>query len=615
MTTIRPLLALVLLAAVSPARAGTPAAKPAPRSAALQTLTTRYLDGLFRAKPHLGSYMGDHRFDGKLPDLSPAAVARRVAELKRQSARLTKLRAGLTALDDRIDADIMADGIALELLYLTEIREPERDPRLHDSFPVYDPRELVAERLGDLMHGTYAPAPVRARAVVALLHHLPTLVKQYQRALKHPAKIFTETAIRENRGRITLLKTEVAEFLRTQAAPKSRAAAARTLAAAVKALEGYQTFLEQDLLPRSTGDWRLGAARYDKKFPVALATRLTPDQAVKRAQASFARSRQELYALAQKLHRQMFPAMKLPGPHATPAQQAAVINRVRDEIGKDHPTAAGLVASHAAGIDRMRAFIEKHNLLKLPPKDSLTVTVTPLFKRGVTAAEYLAPNLLDEKATFHGTYYVDPPDPSWSKAKTESYLRFNNTAQNELTAIHEAYPGHHVQTWYAKQHPNRLRLTLWNAAMVEGWAVYGEEVMVRLGWGGAKNDRYRFLTLRGHLVVAANTILDVKLQRGQMSDAEAVRFMVEDGFQEKAQAEKKLIRAKLDSTQLCQYFLGWNEIKELERDYRAQVGKAYTQGAFDAAIIGHGSIGVRYLREYLLGTEPRPRPAPGHAAP
>src|SRR5512138_2719355 len=121
----------------------------------------------------------------------------------------------------------------------------------------------------------------------------------------------------------------------------------------------------------------------------------------------------------------------------------------------------------------MRAVIEKHDLLKLPPKDSLAVMPTPLFKRGVTAAEYLAPNLLDDKAAFKGTYFVDPPDPkTMSKEKLESYLRASNTAQNELTAIHEAYPGHHVQTWYSKQTPNKLRITLWNAAMVEGWAVY-----------------------------------------------------------------------------------------------------------------------------------------------
>jgi hypothetical protein len=168
------------------------------------------------------------------------------------------------------------------------------------------------------------------------------------------------------------------------------------------------------------------------------------------------------------------------------------------------------------------------------------------------------------------------------------------------TAAHEAYPGHHTQYFYSKRNLNPLRAVLWNAAMVEGWAVYGEGLMVSLGWGGPHNDRFRFYDLRGQMIVAANILLDIKLQSGQMSDEEAVRFMVEEGFQEKAMAEKKLLRAKLDSTQLAQYFLGWEEIGELERDYRKKVGAAYSQRTFDEALISHGSIAVQHLRRYLM---------------
>jgi uncharacterized protein (DUF885 family) len=602
---MRILLALVLSLWLAPTALAqkAPKGKPAPKdpAAALAALRTAYLDGLFRAKPHLASFMGHHASDGKLPDYSPAALKKRAAELAAQQAQLDAIPRDQLSLDDRTDAEILADGIGLERLYLAEIKDWEWDPRLYDSFPVYDPRELVAERLGDLMHGEFAPAPARLAALTALLKAVPKLTAQYQKNLKNPPHLYTEYAIKDNTGRIELCKTEVAEFIKKTGDARAQKAAEAARLGALKALGAYQTFLEKDLLKRSNGDWRLGAERYRKKFPLALATRLTPEQAVAHAEASLKRTRGELYALALKLHKQMFPKDPLPGPKATPAQQAAVINRVKAEIGKDHPAAEGLVASHAAGIDRMREFILKHNLLALPPKDSLHVTATPLFKRGVTSAEYLAPNLLDKNATFRATYYVDPIDPTWPKDRVESYLRSNNTAQNELTAIHEAYPGHHVQTWYSKQNLNPLRTVLWNAPMVEGWAVYGEDLMVGLGWGGAKNDRYRFLTLRGHLVVAQNLILDVKLHSGQMSDAEAVRFMVEDGTQEKATAEKKLIRAKLDTTQLAQYFLGWDEIRELERDARAKQGKAFTQRAFDEALIGHGSIGVKYLREYILG--------------
>jgi uncharacterized protein (DUF885 family) len=75
--------------------------------------------------------------------------------------------------------------------------------------------------------------------------------------------------------------------------------------------------------------------------------------------------------------------------------------------------------------------------------------------------------------------------------------------------------------------------------------------------------------------------------------------MIEDGFQERAQAEKKLTRAKLDSTQLCQYFLGWAEIVRLERDVRAK--GSFDQRTFDDALLSHGTLAVKHLRQYVLG--------------
>jgi hypothetical protein len=230
------------------------------------------------------------------------------------------------------------------------------------------------------------------------------------------------------------------------------------------------------------------------------------------------------------------------------------------------------VAAHARNLDELRAFIEKNDLLRIPPRETLTVEPMPAFKRGSSAAEYLAPGILEKRKGWKATYYVDPIDPTWPPERVESYLRGQNTYEVQLVAAHEAYPGHHTQFAYARESLNPLRATLWNAPMVEGWAVYGEGLMVGRGWGGAKNDRFRFYDLRGQMIVATNAILDIKLQSGQMSDAEAVRFMVEEGFQEKAMAEKKLLRAKLDSTQLVQYFLGYDEIRALERDYRQQVG-------------------------------------------
>jgi uncharacterized protein (DUF885 family) len=576
------------------------AALAVPRTAAAATspvaaLAQRYLDGLFRAKPHLATFMGDHRHDGDLPDLSAAALRRRTRELAALAHDAAKLSP--PALDDQLDLEIMRNGIALERLYLDEIRDWEWDPRLNDSFPFYDPREIVAARLSDMIHGDYAPEAVRRRSVTAQLRALPRFLAQVTGALdhgwRHPSKEYVDQGIKANRGRIEFFQGELAPFTRGDAA----AEAAR--GKALEALQRYQSFLETSLSKKADGDWRLGAALYGKKFPLALQTRATPAEVVTRAQAMFQPARGELYGVARKLHAELWPHEPPPPASAEPAAQQKIIERVKDELAKDHPRPEQLVAAHARNLDELRAFIEKHDLVRLPARETLTVEPMPAFKRGSAAAEYLAPGVLEKRPRWKATYYVDPIDPTWPPDRVESYLRGQNNYEVQLVAAHEAYPGHHTQFSYARQSLNPLRATLWNAPMVEGWAVYGEGLMVANGWGGARNDRFRFYDLRGQMVVAANAILDVKLQSGQMSDAEAVRFMVTEGFQEQAMAEKKLLRAKLDSTQLVQYFLGHDEIKALEREQRRRLGDRFNQRAFDEVLVGHGSIAVALLRRYF----------------
>jgi uncharacterized protein (DUF885 family) len=273
---------------------------------------------------------------------------------------------------------------------------------------------------------------------------------------------------------------------------------------------------------------------------------------------------------------------------------------VKDEIAKDHPAAEGMVAASAAKLDGLRAFIDEKKLVGLPPPELLRVEAMPAFKRAGIGAEYLSPGLLGAPGAWRGTYYVEPPDASWPADRIESYLRGWNDTEIALTAAHEAYPGHHVQAWWSLRDRRPLRTALWSGTFVEGWAVYATTLLVEQGYGGERNDRFRFTDLRGWMRVAANAILDVRLQGGDMTDEEAIRFMVEEAFQEPTQAERKLARAKLDSTQLSQYFIGTTELRALEADARA--AGSFDQGAFDEALVSHGSIAVKHLRPLVLKT-------------
>ncbi|MFL5264013.1 MAG: DUF885 domain-containing protein, partial [Anaeromyxobacteraceae bacterium] len=566
---------------------------PQTASAHLAELSRRYLDGLFRAKPHLADYMGVRRFAGELADLSEGGVKRRAAELAAQRRELAGIDVARLTPDEKVDAAILADGLALELLELQEVKEWTFSPRLVDSFTFYDPREMVAERLSGLVHGTWGSEAMRMKAARAQLEALPRWLETKKAALRNVSKVHLDQGVKDNAGRIQFFETELAAFTRKDAA----AEAARQRAA--KALRDYQAFMEKELPRRARADWRLGAELYRRKFPLALQTDVAPDELSRLARTDFGAARAELLALSRRLAAELFPGEAAPPEGAPPAEEARLIARVKDALAKDHPAPDALVAASAEKLDGLRALVEAKRLVALPPKATLSVLPMPEYKRGATGAEYLSPDALDRTGSFHGTYYVDPVDPTWPKEKVESYLRANNDYQIALTAAHEALPGHHTQAWWARRDPSPLRATLWSGPFAEGWAVYGEGLVVQAGFGGARNDRYRFFDLRGRMIVAANAILDVALQGGAMKDEEALRFMIDDGFQERAQAEKKLLRAKLDSTQLCQYFLGRAEILRLEQEARS--AGPFDQRAFDEALLGHGTIAVKHLRGFVLG--------------
>ncbi len=587
---MRPFLAAALLSLVPGlARAADPTHSPSER---LKTLTAVYVDGLFRAKPHLASYLGDRRFDRLVQDVSPVAVARRQSELLAQQKALSRIERDALGPDERTDAAVLADGIALELLELREIREWTWNPRLVDDFTHYDPREVVAARLADVVHGDW-PEQDRLAAAAAQLRALPRYLAQRRAAFGAVSKVHLEQAVKDNSGRIGFFETELAEFTRKDpAAEKARLAA-------LEALRAYQNLLETDLPKKPERSWRLGKELYAKKFPRALQTDLTPEQIDRAATEALRGARGRLYEVAVRLHRTMWPAEPAPAADSPPDVQSKVIARVKDEIAKDHPTPQSMVAASAAKIDGLRAFIEEKKLVGLPPADSLRVELMPAFKRSGTGAEYLSPGLLGSQEGWHGTYYVEPPDPAWPPEKIESYLRGWNDTEIALTAAHEAYPGHHVQAWWSLRDRSVLRKALWSGTFVEGWAVYGTTLIVDRGYGGDRNDRYLFTDLRGWMRVAANAILDVRLQGGDMTDEQAVRFMVDETFQEPTQAERKLLRAKLDSTQLSQYFIGTTELRRLEADVRAKGG--FDQRAFDEALVSHGDIAVKHLRPFLTG--------------
>jgi Bacterial protein of unknown function (DUF885) len=163
--------------------------------------------------------------------------------------------------------------------------------------------------------------------------------------------------------------------------------------------------------------------------------------------------------------------------------------------------------------------------------------------------------------------------------------------------------GHYVQAEHADdvEPPNRrvLRGIFGNGAYVEGWAEYIADVMTEEGY---LDHSPKFGLVRRKILLRAvsNSILDIRLQTMNMTDQQAMDLMLNDTFQTQAEAEGKLRRAKLTSTQLPTYFVGIRQWWELRKKYQAAKGSAFNLEEFHNKALDQGPLPIEYLEKIIL---------------
>jgi len=176
----------------------------------------------------------------------------------------------------------------------------------------------------------------------------------------------------------------------------------------------------------------------------------------------------------------------------------------------------------------------------------------------------------------------------------------------QILTIHEAYPGHYVQLEYSNRHPSLIRRVLSSGVFAEGWAVYTEQMMLDQGYG--KGDpALRLHQLKFYLRAVANTILDHRMHCDNMTDEEALKFLMEGAFQSEGEAVAKIVRAKQTSCQLSTYFVGRTAFYRLRQAVQREQGDRFDLGRFHEAVLDHGTLPVKYLPELVRDRLKMPR--------
>jgi uncharacterized protein (DUF885 family) len=609
-----PILVVISLAIASTASAQTrsdAAARQSRTKATLQAgqafaaLADRFVKESLALSPVSASYAGYHKhprgkggemieLDAQLDDVSPTAFAEQRRFYSEWRERFKK-EAPLSSLglQDAADWRLIDDQIARNLLELDRIQNYKHNPTVFV--------ELIGNGLFLPLSQQYAPQETRVGHVVSRIEQIPRFLEQARQALVDADPIFIKVAGEESDGNVDLIEKTVAAEV--PAGTALRARYDKVAPPAVAALKAFNRWMQEDLGQRpTTRTWRLGKEWYDAKFKLVMEAPVTPEQILADAEREMAEVRAEMLSLATPLHKQMYPD-HTDHPEVTGTdRENLVIGEVLRRISDDRPQRDELMDAVKKDLDAITAFIRDKKIVSLSPRQNLKVIPTPLFMRGIySVAGFAGPPPLEPTA--EAQYWVTPIDPSVPEEKADSRLREYNHWVLKWLTIHEALPGHYVQFEHANdvQPPTRrvLRNLFGNGAYVEGWAEYIAQVMMDAGF--ADNDpRFRLSMRKIRLRLLANAILDVRMHTMGMTDEQAMDLMTKQAFQTQAEAEGKLQRAKLSSTQLPTYYVGLRAWQELRRKYEARKGKAFDMLAYHNLVLAQGALPFDSLESIVM---------------
>ena len=548
-----------------------------------------FFDAYWALNPGMAIGVGYYKYADRLVVPDERSRAAELEFIDRWRARLHAITPASLSESRRADWAILDSEFAASRWQLTELREWEWNPANYN----------VAEPFAKLLNTEFAPLDERLRLFSRRLQRVPEYYAAAARNLKQPTLEHTELAIQQNEGALQIFDAELAKHVESSSLSTGerrqltqRAEAART------AIGNYLAVLREQLPTLKSGaasSFRLGRARYDKKFFYSIQTGDTAQGLYERAIKEKAALHTRMDLLADQLWPKYFP--NLPPP----SDRLEKIGRVIEKLSDQHVTREQFFPEIEKQISQLAEWTTAHGLLTLDPDKPLRVRKTPPHQRGVALAGIDAPGPYDPNAP---TYYNVMPLDEIEPQRADSLLREYNRWMLPILNIHEAIPGHYAQLVYANKSPSRIKAIFGNGAMVEGWAVYGERAMLESGYGDNTAEIWLIYS-KWLLRSVVNTILDYSVHVLDMSQNDAKQLLVREAFQSEEEAVGKWRRVQLTSVQLTSYFAGYAAIYDLRERLKRERQGQFDLKAYHETFLSYGNAPVRIIRELM--TQPASR--------
>lgn len=544
------------------------------------SMSMQYLTALWRVDPEGGIYVGkfDQAANLTIPDA--ATRAKKLAFANEWLDKFGKLDTRQLSDRQRTDLALLVNKLEKDRWNLTTWREYEWNPALYN----------VAQPLDLILNTEYAAKPQRLRTILKRLANVPAFYAAAQASIANPTREHTQLAIAQAPGTIAVLadlgKAAQESILTTQ----EKAIFAQRIANAGTAVLAYVDFL--DALDKNAArprPFRAGKALYEQKFALEIQSSSTAEQTFRKALAT----REELLARMDTISDELWP--RYMAGVAKPRERFQKIGMMINKLSERHVSRENFLPEIRRQIPALHKFVLEKNLLTLDADKPLEVRETPMYQRGVAGASIDAPGPYRPKDK---TYYNVTPLDGLSPEQAESSLREYNEWILQILNIHEAIPGHYAQLVYANRSPSLVKSLFGNGAMVEGWAVYGERMMLENGYGDNAPEMWLMYS-KWNLRSVTNTILDYSVHVLGMGQPEAIDLLVRQAFQTRQEADEKWRRVTLTSVQLTSYYSGYEQIMELRERRKQQLGERFNLKEFHDQFLGYGNAPVKMISELM----------------
>ncbi len=538
-------------------------------------LVDEYLEYTWRASPLNATFNGIHKYDDQIESFLIADVRNQLDANRLFIGRFkTEIDPAKLNSSNQIDYDLIMDSLKAQEFSLDRSHDLERDPGIYPQ---------ILAGTGFLMFSReYEPLSERMRRLAGRMEKMPEVLEQGKKNLKNPPKLWTEIAIETTEGAVGLYNQVIGQA--AAGMPEGSELRVRLEAANAKviaALQAYQTFLEKDLLSRSTGTFADGRENFVYRLKTFYKLEQTPEEIKATAHRVLLETEAEMQRVASKLDSQKTWFEML------------------EEAKQKHWPAERVLPEYQKTTERSRQWVLGKKLASIPD-EKLDVLETPLFMRFVTPyAAYFSPAPFEKEQK--GFYFVTPVDPGLPEKELKGRLgEFYVDIEN--TTVHEAYPGHHLQ-FIHQNRLSKIRRMSGSALMSEGWGLYCERLGEEFGFYSSPIDSlqaYRWLLVR-----AVRVLVDVGMHVDGMSFEEAVNLMVKHTKLERGAAEGEVRRYTQSPTQPLSYLMGMLMIQDLRKEYEKALGSSFRIGDFHDKLMSHGSIPVRLIRDSMLSELPK----------